>query len=234
MPEPDSADMREQLADLGDSSLRHVPRAIVELDDLVSFLVRGKHEASLRLVRGASDEPRSYVEIAAHALQPAMYEVGRLWQEGKVSVAQEHLATGTAQFVLAEILGDQAFAEPTEKTAVIACVETNHHGLGVRMLGDAMMIAGWDVQVLGANTPTRDIVEHVGSVEPDVLGLSVSLPQQLELARKTIERVRAEMGSAAPVIMVGGLAVNQVEGIWKRFGADIWTPDVELAIAEIG
>jgi hypothetical protein len=33
--------------------------------------------------------------------------------------------------------------------------------------------------------------------------------------------------------MVGAPAVTQIEGIWKRFCADSWTPDVQLAMTEI-
>lgn len=215
-------------------SIRHVPAPRLELEGLVSSLVRGRHEEILELIRGTLDGESSYTDVAVHVIQPAMYDVGRLWHERKVSVAQEHLATATSQYVLSEVLLKQQFAEPTGKTAVIACVESNHHTLGARMLADAMMISGWDTQFLGANTPTRDLVEHVDAHRPDLLALSVSMPQQLETVRQLIEQIRVDMGASTPTIMVGGLAMNQLDGLWKRFGADLWNPDVKLAMVEIG
>lgn len=219
--------------DAGALSLRHMPAPRLKLERLVSSLVRGRHEDVLGLIRGALHGESLYIDVAVHVIQPAMYDVGRLWHEREVSVAQEHLATATSQYVLSEILLKQQFAEPSGRTAVIACVEANHHTLGARMLADAMMISGWDTQFLGANTPTRDLVEHVDEHRPDLLALSVSMPQQLETVRRLIEQMRTEMGASTPTIMVGGLAMNQLDGLWKRFGADIWIPDVELAMAEI-
>lgn len=217
------------------SSLRlmHTPEPILKLEGLVSSLIRGRHTDVLDLIRGPSANSEHYSDIAVHVIQPALYDVGRLWQEGRVSVAQEHLATATSQYVLAEILAEQDFERPTGRIAVVACVEANHHSVGARMLGDALMIDGWDVEFLGANTPTRDLVQYVDHSRPDLLALSTSMPQQLETVRAAIERIRTEMGASTPTIMVGGLAVNQIDSAWKQFGADIWAPDAKVAIAEV-
>lgn len=232
--EPDSITPERLLAeDSGPLPLLHTPASRLELHGLVSSLVQGGHSEVLNLVRGITGDAGPYAEVAVHAIQPAMYEVGRLWHEGRVSVAQEHLATATSVYVLGELLAEQDFAAPIDKTAVVACVEANEHTLGARMFSDALMIAGWNVAFLGANTPTRDLVVHVDQTRPDLVALSVSMPHQLEQTRRLVEQMRAEMGVSTPLIMVGGLATNQIEGIWKHFGADIWTPNVKLAMAEL-
>lgn len=71
------------------------------------------------------------VEAGAHLIQPALYEIGRRWQVNGISVAQEHLATATAQSVMMQSLAHAEVQEPNSRTAVLACVEGNRHSIGL-------------------------------------------------------------------------------------------------------
>jgi methanogenic corrinoid protein MtbC1 len=58
----------------------------------------------------------------------------------------------------------------------------------------------------------------------------VSLPPQLPTLRELIARLRAELGNAAPRVLVGGLLINQIGAAVRGIGADAWFQDARDAI----
>jgi len=59
-------------------------------------------------------------EIDVRIIQPAMYEVGRLWQRRQISVAQEHLASAITQNVLARAFSEAEFSSPVNRKALLS------------------------------------------------------------------------------------------------------------------
>jgi methanogenic corrinoid protein MtbC1 len=173
------------------------------------------------------------VDVSVGLIQPAMYEIGQRWQESRVSIAQEHLATAISQSLLAQAYATIEPAEPNGRKVLFACVEGNHHVLGLRMLSDNFELRGWNVQFLGADCPTRALVQQVDLFTPELLCLSVSLTQQIPIARRAIQHLRGEFKGQRPTIMLGGLALNQIDDLWRGIGADLWSADARNALGEV-
>ncbi len=184
------------------------------------------------LVRERMAAGASLANVNVHIIQASMYEVGHLWAANRISVAREHLATAISQYVMSNAFSLAEFAPPMARTAIFANVEGNHHALGLRMISDAFETAGWTSHFLGADVPERSLVEQVDTLRPDLLGLSVALPQQLVTARRIIGGLRAEMGQSCPVILLGGRAINALDDVWRDLGADLWVADAEQAEQE--
>ncbi len=79
------------------------PERQSEVKSLVVGLVRGDYGSGVararELVREVSELPGYYLG----GLQPAMYEVGELWEKNEISVAQEHLATAIANRIMSSL-----------------------------------------------------------------------------------------------------------------------------------
>ena len=124
-------------------------------------------------------------------MQRAMYEVGTLWEQNLVSIATEHLATATTEFLLAQIY-PQIFAQPhKDRRAIITCVPGEYHQIGPRIVADFFEMHGWHGFTLGANTPTAALISMIRERDPDVVGLSLSRlinRPQLEGMLKAISR----------------------------------------------
>jgi methanogenic corrinoid protein MtbC1 len=174
-------------------------------------------------------EGSSLVTLETRVIQPAMYEVGNLWQKNLISVAQEHLATAISQAVMAEAFSQAEFAEPNGHRALFANIEANHHALGLRMVADAFETSGWETRCLGTNVPSATIISQIDAMKPDLIGISASLPSQFVALSKLIEMVTAEFGQQRPFIMLGGLAINSMPGIAEHLRADISAADAEAA-----
>ena len=134
----------------------------------------------------------------------SLYEVGDLWERGRISVATEHLATAVTESLLT-LTYPRLFAQPRMgKSAVVACVANEYHQIGGKMVADLFELNGWRGYFLGANTPVRDVKELIAEKRPDVVALSVAVAFNLD----TLVTVAAEIRAAFPElpILVGGQA----------------------------
>lgn len=205
-----------------------------ECPRFVTALLGGERRDALWMADHRLGLGHTVVEAGAHLIEPAFYEIGRRWQMNEISLAQEHLATATAQSVMMQALAHAVVKEPNGRTAVLACVEGNQHSIGLQMVADALHLSGWRVHYLGANVPTIDLLRHIGLLRPALVGLSVAFAHQLHIVREVIARLGAAYGSARPPVMVGGLGTRGFDDVAATLGADAWSADAGGAVRDAG
>ena len=198
----------------------------VELVPLASeyknSIVEGNRLNASAVVDKAFSQGMGYVDIGVDMIQQSMHEVGRLWQMNTITVAQEHMATAISQNILARAFGKADFQDANNLSAVFACVQGNHHALGLRMLSDTFEVAGWDTDFLGADTPNTTLLEYIGTQTPEVLGLSISMPNQFLNLRSLLDEIRVEMGAQTPNIIIGGLVFENHHDITQKLKVDAY------------
>jgi methanogenic corrinoid protein MtbC1 len=168
--------------------------------------------------------------VVQRIVRPAMCRIGWWWQQGRISVAEEHLATEIAHRAV-----DHAFTRAErkprrQKSVLLGCVEGNRHALGLRTVADAFDLEGWTAYNLGADVPLATLPAMVAAFEPDLVGLSVSMTQQLPAARAAIKAIRDMQPRSRARIMLGGLASNSLGEVWQWVGADLAASDALRAI----
>jgi MerR family transcriptional regulator, light-induced transcriptional regulator len=213
-----------------DHALYTMPPPGVLMRRYLDQLLQGDRLAAQQVVMGAFHEGLTIRQIYLDVFQPALYEIGRLWERGQISVAQEHLATAITQTILARIYAETPLDITRDEIALVACLPGNHHQVGPRMVADFLALAGFDSRFLGADTPTDDLLTMIDEVKPAVIGLPSTLSSHVHAIQATIERIRADFTSYRPTIMVGGLAFNLVDGLWQRVGGDVWGRDAAEAV----
>jgi methanogenic corrinoid protein MtbC1 len=184
----------------------------------------------LAIVNQCLDSGRTLIDIELHIIQPALYRIGEKWQANQVTVAQEHLATAIVQSVMTVGLLRSPPPIAIGKRALLACVEGNNHAVGLRMVSDAFQLAGWDVQYLGANVPTSALIGQVASWEPHLVGLSISFPQHLQVAKSVIDQLKLRFGNARPSVLIGGLAIKRFNRLADLIGTDAHGLDAREAV----
>ncbi|HEX3052525.1 MAG TPA: cobalamin-dependent protein [Aggregatilineaceae bacterium] len=194
------------------------------------LILEGDRGAAQHLVFGVLDQGATVRDIYLKIFQPSLYEVGRQWEAGQLSIAREHLATAVTQSVLSSIYSRVSLPPHLSHHAVVACLSGNYHEIGPRMLADFLQMAGYNTRFLGSNTPIASVLELIDELKPDVIGLPATTPEHVEAVRRTIELLRADFNSYRPVIMVGGLAFNASGDLWKRVQADLWGLDAGQAV----
>lgn len=175
-----------------------------------------------RLLDGGVGARDLYLDL----FQRSLYEVGSLWEEHKISVAVEHLATAITERLLT-LAHSQIFSGPRrQRSVLIACAPGEQHQLGGRMVADLFEMHGWRGDFLGANLPARDFGDMITARKPDMVGLSVSLDSNLPTMLAAIEAIT----SAHPElpILVGGQAFRDgAPEALKSYRNVIWIASIE-------
>jgi methanogenic corrinoid protein MtbC1 len=139
-------------------------------------------------------------------IQRSLYDVGSLWEQGRVSVATEHLATAISESLL-NLVYPRLFQNPrTGKSAVVTCGANETHQIGGKMVADLFELNGWRGYFLGANTPIRDLLGLVQEKRPDVVTFSVTIFFNLEACLAGVAAVRGAFPELP--ILVGGQALR--------------------------
>lgn len=194
-------------------------------------LLKGDRVQAQKLILDTFDRRFGDIrDIYLQVFQPSLYEIGRLWEIGQISIAQEHLATAITQSVLSALYARADLPSSLDQHAIVACLSGNYHEIGPRMLADFLQMAGYNTRFLGANTPEDCLLQMIEEIKPAVIGLPATTASQVEAVRLTIEHLRADFTSYRPIVMVGGLAFNLSQGLWKTVRADVWGENAGQAI----
>ena len=173
---------------------------------LAAQLAGNPREALRLIVDEGIKRGLSARDIHLEVVAGAQREIGRLWECNRISVADEHQATAISQLVLSHLYPSLERSPPVGKTIVIACVEGEHHDMSARIASDMLECAGFDVLFLGANVPTRALVDKLRASEPDALALAVTMAFNLDAAREALPTIRAALPDLP--IFVGGEALS--------------------------
>lgn len=126
------------------------------------------------------------VAIFERALGPALERIGDLWHAGKVTVAQEHLAS---QILGATLLHLLRLAQPAESTrrVLLAGFSDEDHVLGLFGVGLRFCSWGFRVVLLGPRTPPAAVARAVASLAPEVVALTLSIAPEPPRARELVD-----------------------------------------------
>lgn len=181
-------------------------------------------------LRGGAHLRQVYLDL----FQPALREVGRLWEANRISVADEHLATAITEAAMARLYERLFESVDTQgRLLLAACADVERHEVGLRMLCDVLEMEGWDTVFLGASVPISDLVEMVRARKPDVVALSASIAPHLGRVRAAVDALRGELGDRAPLIAVGGRAFHDDPALAARIGADVTANDAVEAARQL-
>ncbi len=200
-------------------------------DEYRDAVLAGDRRRAFGVVDAARAAGLGLRTLYLQVFQPTLEEVGRLWEENRITVADEHLATAITQAAMSRLY-DELFAasRPATRLLVAACADSERHEVGLRMLCDLLELEGWDTIFLGASVPVADLVALIRQRRPHVVALSASLEPHLPRLAETIRAIR-EGVATPPLIAVGGRPFVDDPTLAQRVGADVTARDAAEAVA---
>ena len=173
-------------------------------ESYLTALLAGKRSRCHDIVQKLLDEKIDLKELYTDLFQRSMYAVGKLWENNRITVANEHLATSITESLLNLTYPALFSTDRKGKTSVISCSANEFHQVGGKMVADIFELNGWDSHFLGANSPPEDMARFIQEVQPDIVGLSLSILANLDHLKRAIEVVRTDFPKLD--LLIGGQA----------------------------
>lgn len=187
-------------------------------------LVAGDEAAAWSVVQDALSSGVNPDEFYLTVLIPTMKSIGKLWESGELSVAEEHQASAIAHRIVGR-MGPQFVRRGRKRGhVVLGAPPGDDHSLPIAIFADLLRARHFRVSDLGANVPIESFVDFVAKL-PDVtaVGVGVTMPGNEDNVRALLVALRK--ASQAPVT-VGGLAIPSAS-VAGGLGADAWSGDDE-------
>lgn len=182
-------------------------------------ILGGHRTAALNVALEVLRKDVSVPDVYMRLLQPAQYEVGRLWEQNEISVSTEHMATAITQYVVAQLYSRLEIPDRTRGNAIVTGVEGELHQLGANMVADVLESDGWNVRFLGTQMPHRDILRAIAEHRPVLVGISTTMLFNLPNVASLVEQIRRSADDDLQII-VGGGAFRDQTNAWREVGAD--------------
>ncbi len=144
-----------------------------------------------------------------------LIELGRRWEQGTITVLEEHLASER----LARVLARAADAIPVPSgapKALLSSVTGDEHTLGLQLAELCLRERGWRAQWAGRSVPSTELEAHVRQGECEMLALSAAVVcqdrEQLAGLVRSLGRAAEESGVQ---LVLGG------SGAWPEPGGEL-------------
>jgi len=189
------------------------------------YIFSGDRTSAIKLIMDIAKSDIEIKDIYKCILQPFQLELGALWHENKINVAQEHYATAVSQIAMS-MLYERIFATPkNDKVFLGTCVQGELHEFGIRMICDYMESCGWNTYYLGANMSEHGIIQMINEKKPDIIAISCAMIFNVSKVQNLIQSIKSS-GISTPVI-VGGYPFNLDKQLWEKVGANGYASDFE-------
>lgn len=174
------------------------------IDRFTAYLLAGESRGCRTLTEELLAQGCPVADLYQNIFQQALYRIGELWEQNRISVAREHIATAIVESLLTLTYPLICNPNPNGKKVIVACTPGELHQLGARMVADILEMHGWDSRFLGANTPTDDLLQYLQEESPQLLCLSLSTQMGMAALLTLLSQTQKHMPDLP--VAVGGQA----------------------------
>jgi methanogenic corrinoid protein MtbC1 len=150
---------------------------------------------------------------------PMLHEVGSRWHEGRMGIAQEHLATAVVRDVLGWVR-ESSGVRGTAPGLVVATPAGQLHEGGALLVAAAAAAEGWRVTYLGANLPGQEIGAAAVRAGARAVAVSVLHPEDDTDMADELAALRRALPEEVRLV-VGGAAAPAYQGAIEAVGGEL-------------
>lgn len=182
----------------------------IDIQQLTNDFLEGEQDLAWERIAEQKDLMEKS-HLTYEVLTKAMQQVGKLWEENEISVADEHLATTTCDYVLSRYAYTRKLTSDNKDgpRALFLCIEKEQHYLGLKMISLLFQEYGWQTKLFGANLPLEHVIDTVENWNASVVGISVSIMSHVERLNHYVTEL--EGLEKIPEVLVGGRLAAQYD-----------------------
>lgn len=189
-------------------------------EKLMDAMVKSDRLGASALVDQAHADGISSLDIIAHILDPAIVELGRLWEEDAMSLAQNFVAAKICEDTLLRCIPEKLDDTRVKGVAVIGNIEDDFHSLGRKAVGLFLKAASWEVHDLGNDVTAEEFLQKALEVNACVIGCSAMMQTTALNILKVRQLIDAQGLSGRIKLAVGGAVFNWRPDLVAEVGAD--------------
>lgn len=172
------------------------------------------YDLQLQLERCAAELPHQ--RVIDEVIVPLLTEIGTMWEQGKMRIVHEHLASATIRSFLAQLQTAYVPAENAPQV-VVATPKRQHHEMGALIASAAASAEGWRVLYLGTDLPATEIAAACAQKDVRVVALSMVYPEDDPFLDKELAYLRRLVGPDV-LIVSGGRASAAYQRSVEKIG----------------
>jgi DNA-binding transcriptional MerR regulator len=163
-------------------------------------------------------------EIFRGVLLPAVVAIGRDWEAGLVTVAQEHFASQIVKRYAHRLL-DYHQTRATQPPVVCACAPGEQHEIGLLTVAIELRRRAIPVVYLGADTPVESLLSTAERLHAPVAVVGITVDRHLQpwVDQREAARAAAERPGTAMIWAGPGAAGAEASGLPGTIALDIDT-----------
>lgn len=206
-----------------------------EKQEIIAELINeGEKDKAVRQLLDWSFET-SFKDIIFNILEPMLVKWGKLWMQGKLSLAHGYLSGKVAEefyFIASKDPEFNTLSTKSKGTVILGNIEDDFHPLGRRLVNIYSQANGWNVIDLGNDVPAELFVEK--AIENDAGIIAVSA--MMFTTAKNIIKVRQELDknslSDKIKLAVGGAVFKLRPELVAEIGGD-GTADTAMGASDL-
>lgn len=187
------------------------------------------NEAGLEETYGSALSMYPMDEVTEKLLMPLLQELGRRWEKGEGSIAEEHFFG----FYMRNKLGARFHHRPKTKTGpkiLLSCLPGDRHETGLLLFALAASSAGYQTILLGTDMPIEDLPAVATKTGCQAIILSGVLQPGSELLNHALPRL---VGQSKVPVFLGGHASVKVHDAVRRAGIKVLGTDLNTGLARL-
>ena len=178
---------------------------------------------TLKMAQAAIDQDLDIPEVIQQAMTPAIVEVGKRFEAGKLYLPELQLSADTfataMEMLRPKLLESKINLQPKGRV-VIGTVKGDIHSIGKDLVATMLKVGGFEVTDLGVDVPTFTFLEQAEKTKANVIALSALLNTTMPAQREVIEALTKQKMRNKFKVIVGGAPIDQK---WAdKIGADAY------------
>lgn len=158
-------------------------------------------------------------------LTPMMHAIGDMWKNGELTVSMEHLASNIIGELLDSLNARIRVLRKPRGTAILCTPQGEMHQLASKVLEGLLLERGYRSWNIAASAPTDSIVEFIVSKKPDLVLVSLTIPQYLPSFKRLLNAMKERKVRAQ--VLVGGQGLSDLSSVNLLPGTTV-VPDGSL------
>ncbi len=209
-------------------NVKNTPTAPAAGYDINFTILHGMREETRQLCRGILQETAP-LDIVNKVLIPALDEVGKLYESGKIFLPQLIAAAEAAKSAFEVIRASLPSGDKSAEKGpiVIATVKGDIHDIGKNIVKVVLENYGYRIIDLGKDVPVETVVRAVEQHHAKLVGLSALMTTTLVSMEQTIQAIRKQGIDCK--IWVGGAVLTPEYA--QQIGADFYAKDAQQSVA---